>query len=44
MKFTLPSGSLNSLSKEYMNNVYQDVSANNCPGDERGQSEYICKV
>ena len=38
-KFTLSSGSLSSLSKEYGNNVYSGNSARNCCRDEKEQSE-----
>ena len=38
-KFTLSSGSLCSLSKEYGNNVYSGNSARNCCRDEKEQSE-----
>ena len=39
IKFTLPSSSFKPLSIEYVNDVYQGISAKNCCRDERGQSE-----
>ena len=36
VKITLPIGSLNSLSKEYVNNVYRGINAKNCFRDKRG--------
>ena len=39
IKLILQSSSLKPLSVEYVNNVYQGISAKNCPREERGQSE-----
>ena len=37
--FTRPSGGLESLSIEYVNDLYRGISAKNCSRDERGQFE-----
>ena len=39
IKFTLPNSSLQPLSIEYLNDMYQGISAKNCSRDERGQSD-----
>ena len=39
VKFTLPRSSLTPLSTEYVNDMYQGISAKNCSRDEKGQSE-----
>ena len=38
-KLTLPSSSLRPLPIEYVNDMYQGISAKNCSRDERGQYE-----